>query len=108
MITALEGYPFDQMTERFDFRADVPATGRSSWTRSRSNTTRRSSTRTSGPTPLTPPMQYVGFEASHYQLDGPAPDVQRAGHPSLEAARRSDQSRRSGCCAAACSARATH
>ena len=39
MVTAIDGYPFDQMTERFSYRATSGATGSSSSTRSRSSTT---------------------------------------------------------------------
>ena len=47
MITKLEGYPFDRMTERLVYRArGQGATGSSSWTPSRSSTTHRFSTRT--------------------------------------------------------------
>ena len=50
MVTALEDYPFDEMTERYVFRVGgAGATGRSSWTRSRSSTTRPSCTRSQRP-----------------------------------------------------------
>ena len=71
MVTALDGYPFDQMTERFHYRAEVG----SNWKlyidafqefyhapvlHARQN-----------PGPIAAIAQEMGFEALHYQLDGP-------------------------------------
>ena len=58
MITALEDYPFDQLTERYAFPARrSPPTGSCSSTRSKSSTTRRSCTGASGPRHFDAPMQ---------------------------------------------------
>ena len=73
MITAIDGYPFDLQTERFYYRADVG----SNWKlfidafqefyhapvlHATAVTGRR----------RRPEVQAAGFEALHYQIDGPA------------------------------------
>ena len=72
MITALEGYPFD--ADDRALRRTAPRsrrTGSSTWTRSRSSTTHPFCTRSSRRRSTRTPRQQAGFEAPHYQIDGP-------------------------------------
>ena len=72
MITALEGYPFDQMTERFLYRAEVGGElealhGRLPGVLPRTGFAREAVAGRS----RRPEVQAAGFEALHYEIDGP-------------------------------------
>jgi nitrite reductase/ring-hydroxylating ferredoxin subunit len=73
MVTAIEGYPFDRLTERYTFRAEMPANWKTFMDALQEQyhapivhgSQRPKAFRESVP------MQVAGFEAPHYQLDGP-------------------------------------
>ena len=69
------------------------ATGSSTWTPSRSSTTRRSSTRSSHHRIGRVAAAQAGFEAPAYKIDGPHRSGEHRWHPSLESDREHDQAR---------------
>ncbi len=81
MITALDGYPFDRMTERYDFRAEVDC----NWKVFADAFQEYYHVPMLHPHEATPAtraqLQRLGFEAPHYQLDGPHRMVSTAGAP---------------------------
>ena len=84
MLLALEDYPFDEMTDRYDFRAESRQLegllGRLHGVLPRTRGARRPA---SGPTSTTE----MGFEAPHYQIDGPHGVVTTAGSCTVVMAR---------------------
>jgi phenylpropionate dioxygenase-like ring-hydroxylating dioxygenase large terminal subunit len=71
MITAIEGYPFDRITERYGFRAVVPANWKLFMDGLQEQYHAPIVHRSQRPENFDVPMQHAGFEARHYQLDGP-------------------------------------
>jgi len=71
MVTALEGYPFDRMTERYGFRAEVHANWKLLMDALQEQYHAPIVHRSQRPEGFEDPMQAGGFEALHYQLDGP-------------------------------------
>ena len=88
MITDLEGYPFDRMTERYDFRADIGC----NWKVFADAFQEYYHVPMLHPQEATPAtraqIQSMGFEAPHYQLDGPHRMVSTSGAPSARLAGR--------------------
>ena len=81
MITALDGYPFDRLTERYDFRADIGC----NWKVFADAFQEYYHVPMLHPQEATPAtraqIQQMGFEAPHYQLDGPHRMVSTSGAP---------------------------
>ncbi|WP_436791365.1 aromatic ring-hydroxylating oxygenase subunit alpha [Yinghuangia sp. YIM S10712] len=79
MITPLEGYPFDRMTERYDFRADIDC----NWKIFLDAFQEYYHVPFLHPQEATPAARdkMTGFEAPHYQLDGPHRMVTADGVP---------------------------
>ena len=81
MITALDGYPFDRLTERYDFRADVGC----NWKVFADAFQEYYHVPMLHPQEATPAtraqIQQMGFEAPHYQLEGPHRMVSTSGAP---------------------------
>jgi phenylpropionate dioxygenase-like ring-hydroxylating dioxygenase large terminal subunit len=71
MVTALEGYPFDRLTERYGFRAIVPANWKIFMDALQEQYHAPIVHRSQRPESFDDAMQHGGFEALHYQLDGP-------------------------------------
>jgi phenylpropionate dioxygenase-like ring-hydroxylating dioxygenase large terminal subunit len=71
MISALQGYPFDRITERYGFRALVPANWKLFMDTLQEQYHAPIVHRSQRPESFDAPMQHGGFEAPHYQLDGP-------------------------------------
>jgi phenylpropionate dioxygenase-like ring-hydroxylating dioxygenase large terminal subunit len=71
MVTALEGYPFDRLTERYGFRAIVPANWKIFMDALQEQYHAPIVHRSQRPESFDDAMQHAGFEALHYQLDGP-------------------------------------
>ncbi len=71
MVGALEGYPFDQVTERFSFTAEIPANWKVFVDTLQEQYHAPIVHRNQRPETFDAPMQVYGFEAPHYQLDGP-------------------------------------
>jgi glycine betaine catabolism A len=71
MVTALEGYPFDRLTERYGFRALVPANWKIFMDALQEQYHAPIVHRSQRPESFDDAMQHGGFEALHYQLDGP-------------------------------------
>ena len=71
MVTALDGYPFDRLTERYDFTADIAC----NWKVFADAFQEYYHVPILHPQEATPPARAMtlsmGFEAPHYQLDGP-------------------------------------
>jgi len=81
MVTALDDYPFDRMTERYDFRADIGC----NWKVFADAFQEYYHVPMLHPQEATPAtraqIQSMGFEAPHYQLDGPHRMVSTSGAP---------------------------
>jgi len=71
MITALDGYPFDRLSERYGFRAIVPANWKIFMDALQEQYHAPIVHRSQRPENFDDAMQHAGFEALHYQLDGP-------------------------------------
>jgi phenylpropionate dioxygenase-like ring-hydroxylating dioxygenase large terminal subunit len=71
MVTALDGYPFGQVTERFCFTADIPANWKVFVDTLQEQYHAPIVHQNQRPETFDAPMQVYGFEAPHYQLDGP-------------------------------------
>ena len=71
MVSALEGYPFDRLTERYGFRAIVPANWKIFMDALQEQYHAPIVHRSQRPENFDDAMQHGGFEALHYQLDGP-------------------------------------
>jgi len=71
MITALEGYPFERLTEHYGFRAIVPANWKLFIDALQEQYHAPIVHRSQRPESFDDPMQHGGFEALHYQIDGP-------------------------------------
>jgi phenylpropionate dioxygenase-like ring-hydroxylating dioxygenase large terminal subunit len=81
MITALDGYPFEKLTERYDFRADIGC----NWKVFSDAFQEYYHVPYLHPQEATPAARpktvAMGFEAPHYQLDGPHRMVSTSGAP---------------------------
>jgi len=81
MISALDGYPFDRLTERYDFTADIAC----NWKVFADAFQEYYHVPILHPQEATPPARAMtlsmGFEAPHYQLDRPHRMVSTAGVP---------------------------
>jgi len=71
MVTAIDGYPFDRVTERYAFRAIIPANWKVFMDTLQEQYHAPIVHRNQRPEAFEAPMQIGGFEAPHYQLDGP-------------------------------------
>jgi Rieske 2Fe-2S family protein len=71
MVTALEAYPFDRITERYGFRARVPANWKIFMDALQEQYHAPIVHRSQRPESFDDAMQHAGFEALHYQIDGP-------------------------------------
>jgi len=71
MVTAIDGYPFHQITERYAFRAIVPSNWKVFLDVLQEQYHAPVVHRNQRPKAFEAPMQVWGFEAPHYQLDGP-------------------------------------
>jgi hypothetical protein len=71
MVTAIEDFPFDRLTERYGFRAEVPANWKLMMDALQEQYHAPIVHRNQRPDTFDAPMQVYGFEAPHYQLDGP-------------------------------------
>jgi Rieske 2Fe-2S family protein len=71
MITAIDGYPFDRMTERYALRAVAPTNWKVFSDALQEQYHAPIVHRNQRPDTFEAPMQTGGFEASHYQIDGP-------------------------------------
>jgi glycine betaine catabolism A len=71
MITALDGYPFDQLTERYAFRAEVGANWKLFMDAFQEFYHAPVLHAKQTPAAFSVPAQQAGFEAPHYQIDGP-------------------------------------
>ena len=79
MITPLEGYPFEHLSERYDFRADVDCNWKV-FLDAFQEYYHVPILHSQEATPAARPMMN-GFEAPHYQLDGPHRMVTTSGAP---------------------------
>ena len=79
MVTALDGYPFDQMTERFHYRAQVGANWKLFMDAFQEFYHAPVLHARQTPPAFSNAAQQAGFEAPHYQLDGPHRLVSTAG-----------------------------
>ncbi|GHD58527.1 (2Fe-2S)-binding protein [Streptomyces mirabilis] len=79
MITPLDGYPFDRLTERYDFRADVHCNWKV-FLDAFQEYYHVPVLHSQEATPAARPKMN-GFEAPHYQLDGPHRMVTTSGAP---------------------------
>src|SRR5262249_50159584 len=81
MITALGGYPFDRLTERYQFRADIGCNWKV-FADAFQEYYHVPILHSQEATPATRALiQKMGFEAPHYQLDGPHRMVSTSGVP---------------------------
>ncbi|MCU1367991.1 MAG: Rieske (2Fe-2S) iron-sulfur domain protein [Ilumatobacteraceae bacterium] len=81
MVTALDGYPFDRMTERYDFSADIACNWKL-FADAFQEYYHVPILHSQEATPATrAKTQSMGFEAPHYQLDGPHRMVSTSGAP---------------------------
>ena len=71
LITGIEGYPFDRVTERYTFRAEVPTNWKVFMDVLQEQYHAPHVHRNQRPESFDAPMQVHGFEAPHYQLEGP-------------------------------------
>ncbi len=71
MVTALEGYPFEKMTERFYYRAPVDANWKLYMDAFQEFYHAPVLHSRQTPSNFSVPAQAAGFEAPHYRIDGP-------------------------------------
>jgi Rieske 2Fe-2S family protein len=71
MITAIDGYPFDQMTERFSYRATVGSNWKIFIDAFQEFYHAPVLHARQTPTVISVPAQEAGFEGLHYEIDGP-------------------------------------
>jgi phenylpropionate dioxygenase-like ring-hydroxylating dioxygenase large terminal subunit len=71
MITAIDGYPFDQITERYALRAVMPANWKVFSDALQEQYHAPIVHRNQRPDAFDVPMQKGGFEAAHYRIEGP-------------------------------------
>jgi glycine betaine catabolism A len=71
MITALEGYPFDKMTERWYYRSEVKANWKLYMDAFQEFYHAPVLHAGQSPRPWSQPAMQAGFEAPHYRIDGP-------------------------------------
>jgi phenylpropionate dioxygenase-like ring-hydroxylating dioxygenase large terminal subunit len=71
MIAPLDAYPFERLTERYGFRAVVPANWKIFMDALQEQYHAPIVHRSQRPENFDDAMQHAGFEALHYQLDGP-------------------------------------
>ena len=71
MVTALDGYPFHRMTERYGFAAEIPTNWKTFLDTLQEQYHAPVVHRNQRPDVVEVPMQSYGFEAPHYQVDGP-------------------------------------
>jgi phenylpropionate dioxygenase-like ring-hydroxylating dioxygenase large terminal subunit len=71
MITSIEGYPFDQITERYALRAVMPANWKVFSDALQEQYHAPIVHRNQRPDAFDVPMQKGGFEAAHYRMEGP-------------------------------------
>jgi len=79
MVTALDGYPFDRMTERFAYRAEVNANWKLYMDAFQEFYHAPILHAKQSPPAYSLAAQRAGFEAPHYQIDGPHRLVSTAG-----------------------------
>jgi glycine betaine catabolism A len=79
MITSLEGYPFDQMTERWYYRSEVAANWKLYMDAFQEFYHAPVLHAGQAPPAYSLPWMEVGFEAPHYRIDGPHRVVSTAG-----------------------------
>ncbi len=84
MITALDGYPFDRMTERFCYRAPVGANWKLYMDAFQEFYHAPVLHARQTPAKFATAAQQVGFEAPHYRIDGPHRLVSTSGIPAWE------------------------
>jgi phenylpropionate dioxygenase-like ring-hydroxylating dioxygenase large terminal subunit len=71
MVTAIDGYPFDQITERYALRAVMPANWKVFSDALQEQYHAPIVHRNQRPDAFDAPMQKGGFEAAHYRIEGP-------------------------------------
>jgi phenylpropionate dioxygenase-like ring-hydroxylating dioxygenase large terminal subunit len=79
MITSLEGYPFDKMTERWYYRSEVNANWKLYMDAFQEFYHAPVLHQHQAPPAFSVPWLQVGFEAPHYRIDGPHRVVSTAG-----------------------------
>lgn len=79
MITALEGYPFDRLTERYYYRAEVKSNWKLYMDAFQEFYHAPVLHQKQSPPDWSGPALNAGFEAPHYQIDGPHRVVSTAG-----------------------------
>jgi phenylpropionate dioxygenase-like ring-hydroxylating dioxygenase large terminal subunit len=71
MVTALDGYPFDKMTERYVLRSEMPTNWKTFLDALQEQYHAPIVHGSARSENFDAPMMVTGFEAPHYQLDGP-------------------------------------